>query len=276
MNKTLSTGKLICGECKSDNIIFANKDFEFDVSNSDVKKSILISINNDIELKNEIIGDITYQINNLQEKLKDTLKVAPTDIFQIALFKDKVLTEDEYSDEAIRIQKEIDNIEQEKIENADSISGDKVNRENLTLSIVNEMMAVYKDIDPNGTLEFTDLFSKRDAVFSGSDGQEYYFSRLIAINNILKHDFPIIVDSFRDGELSTKKEHAMLDMYNRLGKQVILTSTLKEEEYASNKYNLSYVNPIDYSIHKDHKLLSTNKLEYFNDLLTSFNILDRS
>ncbi len=53
----------------------------------------------------------------------------------------------------------------------------------------------------------------------------------MALNNILSHNFPLIIDSFREGELSSSKEILMLDEFIKLNKQVILTSTLKDEEY---------------------------------------------
>lgn len=50
----------------------------------------------------------------------------------------------------------------------------------------------------------------------------------------------------------------MLDAYRRLNKQVILTSTLKKEEYSTAKYpKTETVNPIDYSAIATNKLLQS-------------------
>ncbi|MCW8330882.1 hypothetical protein MD588_18985 [Photobacterium sp. SDRW27] len=272
LNRTLSEGKLICGECRSDKIIYANKDLEFDVSNSDVKNAILKSIGEDIDLKSLIIDDLTFQINDIQDSLNDLMEVTPPDIFQVALFKDEILTQEEYSDRAFEIQLQIDALNDAKENNIETISISKVEQATLVEDISSEMMKVYESIDKEGILNFDDIFSKKDAVFSGSDQQEYYFCRLIALNNKLNHSFPIIVDSFRDGELSSRKEEAMLDVYNQLNKQVILTSTLKSEEYNSNKYSQSYINRIDYSIYPNHKLMGDKHLNDFVSILESFNI----
>ncbi len=137
--------------------------------------------------------------------------------------------------------------------------------------ILEEMTKIYKVVDPNGNLFFDDLFTKKDATFSGSEEQEYYFSRLIALNNVLKHDFPIIVDSFRDGEVSTPKERKMLNIYKLLGKQVILTSTLKNEEYKAQKYTSEDgVNALDYSSHQDCKIMQSKNRNEFMGIINSY------
>lgn len=132
------------------------------------------------------------------------------------------------------------------------------------------MNRLYKEIDSNGGIIFDDIFSTRDLIYSGSEGQEFYFCKIIALNNILKHEFPIIIDSFRDGELSTAKENKMLSIYKSLNKQVILTSTLKKEEYNTNKYKIEKITSIDYSKHKDCKILDNNYTTEFMELISSF------
>lgn len=41
----------------------------------------------------------------------------------------------------------------------------------------------------------------------------------------------LIVDGFREGEMSTPTEKKVLDEFKKISKQVILTATLKDEEY---------------------------------------------
>ncbi|MFZ2312101.1 MAG: hypothetical protein WAV82_05740, partial [Methylobacter sp.] len=108
---------------------------------------------------------------------------------------------------------------------------------------------------------------------SGSEEQEFYFAKIVALSNILNLDYPVIIDSFRDGELSSGKENYMIEKYLSLGKQVILSSTLKQEEYSSSKYSdFIGVNAIDYSVNNTSQILNTNYSSQFSEILKGFNI----
>ena len=79
------------------------------------------------------------------------------------------------------------------------------------------------------------------------------------------------MDSFRAEDLSTEKEHIVLNLFSNVKNQVILTTTLKKEE--ANKYDkFPEINVIDYTNHKTNKLLSKNYLKDFKKLLTNLNI----
>jgi hypothetical protein len=273
LNKNLSEGQIICGECKSDKIIFKNQDLEFDVSNNDVRKTILLSINESIKEKEFAVSELTYEINTLQGEVNKEMRSTPPDLFQLAFFKDEILAEDQYDEEVIKISSKINNLNQQL---SDSSSRTDINgrqKAEIISSVVKLMTQLHKIIDPYGKLRFDDIFSKRDTIYSGSDEQEYYFCRVIAIQNKLNHPFPIVIDSFRDGELSTRKEEEMLKLYFDLQKQVILTSTLKSQEYNNaEKYNQSFINSLDYSIYDMHKLLGENDLDEFKRILVSFKL----
>ncbi|HHF3006998.1 TPA: hypothetical protein ACPJ1B_004452 [Vibrio diabolicus] len=276
LNRKLSEGKVICGECKSDKIIFKTEDLEFDVSNNDVRRTILSSIRDNINEKEFAINELTLQINELQSEVNKAMTNTPPDFFQLAFFRDEVLHEDKYDIEARDIQLKIDELSHQLNSSSknNSVSESKVNE--ILSDIVRLMSEYHEMIDPEGKLNFDDLFSKRDTIYSGSDSQEYYFCRVMAIQSALNHPFPIIIDSFRDGELSTRKEEEMLKIYNALGKQIILTSTLKSEEYNAEKYSQRYINSLDYSIHKTHKLLGSRDLPAFIKILNKFKVLIRS
>lgn len=64
----------------------------------------------------------------------------------------------------------------------------------------------------------------------------------------------------------------MLAIYKNLNKQIILTSTLKNEEYEKSKYNrIDKINSIDYSEHQDCKILSNKVTSDFVNLISGFN-----
>lgn len=271
LNKGLSEGDIKCGECGSNKIVYSNNDLTFEVSNIDVRNGILKSISENISQKVEIINDSSREINTLQELLNKELADAPPSFQQIILYQDQIVSERNYDDESFSLAREIDALKIQLISSQEVDEVIKSDRKNFDEKLINEMAGLYKSIDPNGNLEFDDIFTKRDSTFSGSEGQEFYFCKLIALSNLLNHSFPIVVDSFRDGELSTNKEDSMLEIYSNLDRQVILTSTLKDEEYNSDKYEKrSDVNSIDYSKHQDCKILSGDKKDSFIELISSF------
>lgn len=271
LNRGLSEGNIQCGECGSDKIVYSNNDLTFEISNIDVRSGILKSISENISQKVEIINDSSREINTLQESLNKELADAPPNFQQIVLYQEQIVSEKNYDDDSFSLAREIDDLKLQLTSSQEIDEALKSGKKDFDEKLLNEMNDLYNSIDPNGNLEFEDIFTKRDSTFSGSEGQEFYFCKLIALSNLLNHSFPLVVDSFRDGELSTKKEDSMLEIYGVLDKQVILTSTLKDEEYNNDKYEKRVnVNSINYSKHQDCKILNGDNKEDFIELISSF------
>lgn len=272
LNRGLSEGKVRCSECGSEKIIYSNSDLTFDVSNIDVRNGILKSISDNISQKVEIISDLSRNINILQESLRNELSNTPPSFQQIILYQEQIVSQRDYDDEATLIIRDIENLKLQLISSQKIDETLKIDRINFDEKLLATMNHTYKTINPNGNLEFDDIFTKKDTTYSGSEGQEFYFCKLIALSKLLNHSFPILIDSFREGELSTGKEESMLNIYKDLGRQIILTSTLKDEEYSNDKYeNMNNINPIDYSKHQDCKILNQDHKARFIGLISSFN-----
>jgi hypothetical protein len=277
LNRELSTGTVECGDCHSENIIFKNKDYIFDISNDYVRKTVLESIGREIDLKAELINEIQREINSDQVLLERELEGLPTDI-RTAMFNfEDVLTDAQIGK---KVQDLVDELESKKEELRIFRLGKLTKRSNdkdLVKRIVDRMQAIYRGMDPDGRIEFVDLFSKRGVVYSGSEGMEFYFAKLVAIKEELHHEFPIIIDSFRDGELSTNKEQYALEILSNLGAQSILTATVKAEEYDSQIYSSNnLVNAIDYSSNTTSKILSKSNPEYFGGILSLLGLANKT
>lgn len=271
LNRSLSEGNVKCGECGSEKIVYSNDDLTFEISNTKVRQNILESIRNIILQKNEIITEFTESLNEEQDALNQELNSAPADFQDVIVYQDNILNDRDYDNESFNMSNRIRFLEEELNLKRSVLDDNKKAQNELLDNILLEMTKIYKVIEPNGNLTFDDLFTKKDLTFSGSEEQEYYFSKLMALNNVLNHDFPLIVDSFRDGELSTQKEEKMLDIYKSLDKQVILTSTLKKEEYRGAKYiSDDSVNALDYSGHTDCKILQKSYSQKFKIIIDSF------
>ena len=174
----------------------------------------------------------------------------------------------ELRDKADAIQAEID------LEQASQDANSQAQK-NVKSHILASMNGFYKLIDPDGQQVFSDLFATRSMTFSGSEEQEYYFSRTLAVFWCLKHSFPIIVDCFRKGELSSKKEKLMIEEYKKTGAQVILSSTLKDEEYSAGGkyYNMEGVNAINYETNPNSHILQEEYCEQFMAIVDSFGVV---
>ena len=68
---------------------------------------------------------------------------------------------------------------------------------NLLNGIINTMNGFYSKVDSADTEPYADIFTTRDKIYSGSEATEFHLARMYAFGKILKHDYPIIVDSFR-------------------------------------------------------------------------------
>lgn len=273
LNRNLNEGKVKCGECGSSKIIFTNEDFEFEVSNNHVRQNILTSIRSSLYIKEEIISEFNDEIVKEQNQINKLLEDSTPDIKNYILFQDEIFESKDTDKAVLELQNQLSEIEKKLKNNESKISSDKERQKDILESTLKEMKRFYNIIDPQGLLQFEDLFTKASETYSGSEGQEYYFCKIMALNSILDHKFPIIIDSFREGELSTTKEMIMLDEFLKLDKQVILTSTVKKEEYSADKYfNIDKLNVLDYSNFEDSKILQESFVASFSELLTKFNV----
>ncbi len=273
LNRSLNEGKVKCSDCGSKKIIFTNDEFDFDISNNTVKKNILKSIQENIVSKKEIIQEFNDEIIKHQNQINNLLEVSSPDSKNYILFGNEIITSKDIDKVVYNLQKEYDAIINKLKNNESVISSNKDEQKRILEQIINTMKSLYIKIDKEGKLVFDDIFTKNTKTYSGSEGQEYYFCKILALNNVLSHSFPIIIDSFREGELSTKKETLMIKEYIKLNKQVILTSTLKDEEYDSDKYyKIKDINVIDYSKIQDSKILQPSYVDNFLEILYKFGI----
>ncbi|MFB2652744.1 hypothetical protein [Shewanella seohaensis] len=273
LNRTISIGAVSCNDCGSDKITYKSKDLNFDVSNKEVRDSILSSINEKISLKQELISRIDFDITSLQLELDKEISQSHPKLKDIILFKDELENAGSLDRELALKQKEIESISKKLKEATTKQEGLSHRQEVLIKSIVKAMNDIYKIIDNTGIQIFSDLFTKKSVTYSGSEEQEFYFARTYALHVVLNHNFPIIIDSFRDRELSTSKEIKMLEIFEALDKQVIISATLKKEEYNSDKYETyGAITALDYSYNENSKILTEKFNLEFTSICKSFGI----
>ncbi|WP_052339326.1 hypothetical protein [Gorillibacterium massiliense] len=204
---TLTAGKLNCLDCNSINIGYslADKSYSFDISSIDIRNQILKSLESKIEAYTEEITELTRDINKLQGNLQTTLATEDVNIESLLMYRADLVSASEADDKIIEIDNKIRQLSESLKHVVSKNESKKDEKLNLYNALITKMRFFYKEIDPLGNLLF-ELFSKRQSIFSGSEETEFYLSKLYAMLSVINHQFPIVMDYFRGGELSSSKE----------------------------------------------------------------------
>ena len=275
LNREIEQGNVICAKCGSDKIIYKSKGISFEVSNSYVRRQVLSSIAYQISQKEEIIREYSYQLQQLQDELKKILQEVPVELHRILLYSEMILSEIDYDNKLKELCEQLEELQANDKNISDSEKEAKQKCKEMKEDIVSRMNKLYREVDPQGRTFFDDIFTKRDETYSGSEEQEYYYSRVLAINDYFKHSYPLLIDCYRSGEISSQKEDIMIKNFISRKKQVIITATLKKEEYTSNKYDQykDNANVIDYSNNESSKLLQSQYVAKLGTIVESFGVM---
>lgn len=276
LNKELNLGNVKCADCGSKNVIYNSTDdsFSFNISNPDIRKNIINSIDREIlTTRFEINEKKSLQREKINNRSKVLTEEGLTheDYIYFSEFNKSL---DDYNEELKDLLDTKDSLELE-ISSLESQNKNSSRESKLAEKRILELMRKeYYYFDSEGNLEFESLFTPRNVTHSGSDRQEFLSAKLIAMNKFLDLPFPIIIDAFREGELSTIKEELMIPRFEALDTQVILSCTLKKEEHFANKYSeLKNINKIDYSANEKNHILNTHDLEEFKKIVSKFSII---
>lgn len=272
LNSDIHVGELRCMDCDSTHITYKGKGkatYSFDVSTPAMRRQIIESILDKIKDISEEIQRCDFEIEQCQNKLNSLMQDDEVTLENIVAFKSGFKSVQEIEEEILRID-ELITEKKEKLETGVAASDEAKKKRADLLSAIIEKMNYYRLlIDPESQAAYEDLFTKRGSVVSGSEETVFYTSKLLAIQNLLGHSFPIIIDSFRAEDLSTDKEARVIDLLKECGVQSILTTTLKKEE--NGKYSsINGVHTLDYSSHQSCKILQNIYCDEFSDLVASF------
>ena len=236
-----------------------------------MRTTIIDSINEKIESYEEEKERYSLEIQKKQELLQNILSEDEISLETLVAYKEEVMDASEAEKKIIEIDEKIAEL-QGKIQITEKGTADQKEQQDLLLnSIVQKMNEFYRAIDSSGNIVIDDIFSKSGKIYSGSDATMFYLARLYAFADILEHNFPIIIDSFRAEDLSSSKEEVVLDWYSKLKNQLIFTTTLKKQEqgkYDSDKR----ITLIDYTNHMPSKILQKEWVKDISELAEKFSI----
>lgn len=274
LNRHMEIGSVKCGDCGSEKIIYSSGELQLDLTNSYVKNSILSSIKEDIKLKTELIDEIRRDIVSEKRVLENAIMETPVEVRDVFLFQDHISNGNKIDEEIVSLDAEIDDLKGQLSANSGSDREIHQAQKSVVNNIVSLMNEYALEIDPSRRDKYQGIFSTKSQTYSGSDQQIYYFCKLMALRKHLDYRYPIIIDAFREGEISSGKENLMIDKFADINNQVLISATLKDEEYKSEKYKpSSKINVIDYSEHADNKILSDLNIAEFKNILGSYGIV---
>jgi len=240
-----------------------------------VRRNIIESIKKQIYSFIQQIAELENIVAAKQQELNGRLRKSPPELVDILTCREIIRTYDEDEARLIQLYGEKERLETSIKFHQKQQDNDLKKQGETKKRILDTMNALYKAIDPDGTQEYKDFFTTKNMTFSGSEEQEYYFARTVALFKNLRFNYPIIMDCFRKGELSSQKERLMIDEYKNTGLQVILSATLKDEEYSSETkhYEIEGVNAIDYEVNPNSHILQRQHAAGFMTLVKSFGVM---
>jgi len=274
LNRTIDSGELRCMDCDSTNISFSSakkNGYAFDVSSVDMRNEIIASIKEKIETYDEEIEKYAALIAEAQDELNELMSEEHITLESLMAYKEEVFSAADAETRIRDIDDQIATLNSQLQISANTSQSKKDKQTIILSSIIQKMNETYSLIDPSGNLHFDSMFTKKDETYSGSEATVFHLVKLYAIHNVLNHNFPIIIDSFRAEDLSTQKEAVVIDLYSKISTQVIFTTTLKTEELG--KYDkMPNLHHIDYKEHAPSKMLTDKYLPEFKKIMAALSI----
>ena len=275
LNRAIESGSVLCADCGSANIVFKKSDkIQFDLSNGVVRAEIKDSIKKEIEDKISICQEYENQKHVLENRLRELIEQKPTESTNLLLYRVEIERAKETNEKIEHLQIELSSLKKQlddlAIKNSERDANLKIKKKELLQRIIETFAA----FDTGADSKVDDFFTKKGQNLSGSEPSIFYFSKLYNFHRYLNLPFPVIMDSFREGEISTSKEEQMLTLFKELDCQVIISATLKEQELLANKYSSrNDLNAIDYGSFQENHILNPSYVAEFKSILSTFGIV---
>ena len=275
LNRAIESGSVLCADCGSPNVVFKKSEkIQFDLSNDVVRSEIKKSIKKEIEEKIVRCQEYENQKHALERQLQNLIEQTPSDSTDALLYRVEIERAKETNEKIELLQKELNALSEQLTElSANNIKREeklKIAKDELLQNIIRTFAA----FDTGADSKVNDFFTKKGRNLSGSEPSVFYFSKLYNYHKYLNLPFPIIIDSFREGEIDSSKEERMITLFKELDCQVIVSATLKDQELLANKYSLrNDINAIDYGSFQENHILNPVYVTEFKSILSTFGIV---
>lgn len=275
LNNTISVGGIVCLKCGSDQIGYKvpESNYVFDVTTSDMRTQIMTTVKTKIDAYAAEIRQLDSEIRLLQRMFNSLAESQELTLEDVFAARDGYQDIEKIDQELSDVCDEIDSITEQLEEARQVTSGLKEDRKRFMKRILDAMSSVRRTINDNpDSAEYESLFTTSVNTYSGSEVTEYYLARVYALAKYVHHGLPILIDSFRAEELSSRREERALPLLAELPNQIILTATLKGEEKGKYQGREGF-NHIDFTGYTVNKLLSTKDNDAFARKVEEFGIV---
>lgn len=274
LNRTIEVGELRCMDCNSSNISFkgmGKTSYSFNVSTPEMRNQIISSIEAKISAIKEDIVRLDYEIASAQAELQDLMDDENVTVENVMAYKQGFHSAEEIEEKLLSLAGQIKQLTDELEAGVKISDSAKEQQEDFFARFMALMNEIKRKIDIESETDYEDIFTKQGSTISGSEETVFYVARLLSIAEMIHHDCPIIMDSFRAEDLSTEKEDRVIALMSKLNNQFILTTTLKDEE--AGKYSAyENIHVIDYSAHTSFKLLTPDCVPEFKTMLSALHM----
>ena len=239
-----------------------------------MRSQILASVQQRIEAFRAELEQVESELRSAQDRLEMLLSDKPVTLVDVVACQDNYADEHELDMKITEIDGEIASIDRSLDTNEQIAAELREQRKEFMDGIVGTMNSVHHQIsvmdDPG---HYESLFTTDASIYSGSDATEYFISRTYSLARHMGHGLPVLIDSFRAEDLSTMREERVLELMAGLSNQVILTTTIKQEEGPGKYGDNPSLHNIDYSNHQTNKLLSSEWNAVFTSKVQEFGVL---
>ena len=270
IRKNIEDGRFVCGDCGSANIkYYFDKDISFDVSNDEMRRNILSNLKNTIEIIEREISELDTELEIKQSQLKDAIKNDCINPVELIILKPDIVSDLNYDEKLKKIRIKVNEIDGLLKDYVSKLEINKAAQKELDNKLKNKITEIYCQLEDSQNEQIDSLFTKGSELYSGSESTIFLIGRLLALQEVLNHDYPLIIDGYREGEVSSPAERRVIDYLLKIPNQSIVTATFKDEEY--HKYdNNDLIFRIDLSNVKSKHLLNSNYVDAFDKLLDKF------
>lgn len=272
----VKAGEIVCLDCGSTHIGYrmADSGFTFDITTPEMRSQILASVQQRIEALRAELEQVESELRSAQNRLEMLLSDKPVTLADVVACQDDYADEHELDMKITEIDDEIARIDRSLDTNEQVATELREQRKEFMDGIISTMNNVHRQIsvmdDPD---HYESLFTTDASVYSGSETTEYFISRTYALARHMGHGLPVLIDSFRAEDLSTMREERVLELMAGLRNQIILTTTIKQEEGPGKYGDNPSLHNIDYSNHQTNKLLSSEWNDVFASKVQEFGVI---
>lgn len=154
--------------------------YSFDVSTVEMRNEIMLSITEKIAAYTEEIQRLSAEICTEQEKLQSLMDDETVSLESIVAYKKEIFSASDAENRIKEIETEITSLKSRLVANENATQETQVQRCILLKAVLDKMNDLYSQIDPDGNIVYTSLFTQRNEVYSGSEATVFHLVKLFA------------------------------------------------------------------------------------------------